>query len=379
MAFRPRLTRDGIANNPYYYANNPFEQSGYGLPNCTAYAWGRFWEEGEPPTRPNLSTGNAQDWYGNTADGYDRGSTPRVGAILCLSGGGGEGVGHVCIVEQINADGSIVTSNSAYTRNPDLMDSYYFYLETRQPPNYDPSGTYGFQGFIYNPYVNVTTASPYVVAAMCGNWWGESQVNPGIWESMVVKTWDYIYGTDGSNMGGYGLGQWTNTQDPYGNVSWRLRNLHDWVTSNGYQDGDGDGQLAYLPVENHWGNYPSPRLGYSSLTEFLESTSTSLSDLTYDFLYCWEGIGDSDFSRRYDFAQRCYLYILAHQNDDPSQYQWISKNEFLSEAETYNNVMVIWFWFSSGEPVPPTPIIKTSFIKYINKRKFMKRRGLIWR
>ena len=380
MAFTPRLDRNGMANNPFWYSDNPFYTTGdNGLPNCTCYAWGRFWEEGTPQTRPNLSLGNAQDWYGNTGDGYERGSTPKLGAILCLSGGGGVGVGHVCVVEQINSDGSIVTSNSAYTRNPDYMDSYYFYLETRQPPNYDPSGTYGFQGFIYNPNVNVITASPYVVSAMCGNWWGESQVNPAIWESLVPKSWDYIYGTDGANMGGYGLGQWTNTQSQYG-TSWRLKDLHDWVTSNGYQDGDGDGQLAYLPIENHWNNTPSPRLGYNNLTEFIESTSTNLSDLPYDFLICWEGIGSSDFSRRYGYAQQCYDYIVAHQNDDPAQYQWISGNRYLSEAETLNNVMVIWFWFSNNQPVPPRPpIIKKTLMLYVNKRKFMRKRGLIWR
>lgn len=39
MAFTPRLTDTGILNNPKWYAQNPFYQSNFGLPNCTCYAW----------------------------------------------------------------------------------------------------------------------------------------------------------------------------------------------------------------------------------------------------------------------------------------------------------------------------------------------------
>lgn len=48
MAFTPRLTDEGILNNFHWYSDNPFYQSGYGMPNCTCYAWGRFWEIGDP-------------------------------------------------------------------------------------------------------------------------------------------------------------------------------------------------------------------------------------------------------------------------------------------------------------------------------------------
>ena len=145
--FEPRLTDSGILGSPYYYSLNPFYNAGYGLPNCTCYAWGRFWEEsddGSYSNPPTLSTGNAEDWYANTADGYNRGSTPQLGAVLCLADGPYSGDGHVAIVEKINPDGSIVTSNSAY-------GGQFFYTETLQPPNYLPVAGYVFQGFIYNP------------------------------------------------------------------------------------------------------------------------------------------------------------------------------------------------------------------------------------
>lgn len=147
--FTPRLTSDGINGNPYWYSRNPFYNAGYGLPNCTCYAWGRFWEiadiNHDYSNRPTLSTGDAESWYGFTADGYERGHEPRLGAVICFADGPFSGDGHVAVVERINEDGSIVTSNSAY-------GGQYFYTQTLRPPNYLPAAGYVFQGFIYNPY-----------------------------------------------------------------------------------------------------------------------------------------------------------------------------------------------------------------------------------
>lgn len=146
--YNPRLSDAGMHGNPYWYSRNPFYQAGYGLPNCTCYAWGRFWEIGDPNhqyiNRPNLSTLNAEYWYG-ASDGYSRGQAPALGAVACWADGPFSGDGHVAIVEQINSDGSIVTSNSAWGGSD-------FYTMTLQPPHYLPAPGYVFQGFIYNPY-----------------------------------------------------------------------------------------------------------------------------------------------------------------------------------------------------------------------------------
>ena len=146
--FVPRLSSAGMSGNPYWYSRNPFYLAGYGLPNCTCYAWGRFWEIADSnhdySNRPNLSTSDAEDWY-NYNDGYERGSTPRLGAVLCLADGPFSGAGHVAIVEEIYPDGSITCSNSAWNGS-------YFYLTTLQPPLYLPTAGYIFQGFIYNPH-----------------------------------------------------------------------------------------------------------------------------------------------------------------------------------------------------------------------------------
>lgn len=39
MAFTPRLNDNGILNNPKWYSDNPFYQSGFGMPNCTCYSY----------------------------------------------------------------------------------------------------------------------------------------------------------------------------------------------------------------------------------------------------------------------------------------------------------------------------------------------------
>ena len=144
--FTPRLNEIGMQGSQFWYSTtNPFYPDN-GLPNCTAYAWGRFWEI-HPQVVPHLPTGNGEDWWGSVS-GYETGQTPRLGAVICFADGPYSGLGHVAIVEVINDDGSIVTSNSAY-------NGEYFYLKSGNASNnwgYEPE--YRFQGFIYNPFVN---------------------------------------------------------------------------------------------------------------------------------------------------------------------------------------------------------------------------------
>lgn len=119
------------------------ENDGSVLPNCTGYAWGRFMECQTNVTDCNLSRGNAEIWYSNTSDGYERGQTPKLGAVICWYST--QSGGHVAIVERINSDGTILTSNSAYSGSR-------FYMKTLDPANnYYMGDAYTFQGFIYNP------------------------------------------------------------------------------------------------------------------------------------------------------------------------------------------------------------------------------------
>lgn len=193
-----------------------------------------------------------------------------------------------------------------------------------------------------------TTVSAYVIAAMCGCFKRESGVNPGIWESLTPTTWDHEYQYDG--IGGYGLGQWTNVGTSHG----RCYNLHEWVTSNGYSDGDGNGQLAFLIHENYW-TAANSMMGFASLSDFLASDSTDLDSLTAEFLACWEGVPGNALEERQQAARAFYTYIDSHKTEPSSSWNWTSGNYYLGylSNEQYSNVMCA-YWFLNGY-VPPGP------------------------
>ena len=85
---------------------------------------------------------------------------------------------------------------------------------------------------------DITGSSAYVVAAICGNMWQESGINPGVWEGLQVASFSDLYH-------GYGLGQWTNVS-----AQGRLYQLKQYLDNNGYAADDGTGQLNFLIAEN---------------------------------------------------------------------------------------------------------------------------------
>ena len=156
MKFVPRLNAPS-GNNKYYIKTT---HGGYNrcividpvtgsvLPNCVGYAWGRF-EESADIKDCRLSTGNAENWFGFTGDGYKRGQEPKLGAVICWrkgqAGVASDGAGHVGVVEKI--EGDIVTiSMSAYKGTR-------WYLRTFIKGKYSYNNLI-FQGFIYNPYID---------------------------------------------------------------------------------------------------------------------------------------------------------------------------------------------------------------------------------
>lgn len=139
MKFIKRLT-EPTKDNKYFFEDN-FFQGKYGMPNCTAYAWGRAYEI--MGTKPDLRTradgiGNAKTWFGSKYCPYERGQEPRLGAIMCFDGT----YGHVAVVEEIKGD-NITVSQSSY-------GGPMFSTRTYKKGNYD-HGSLKFQGFIYLP------------------------------------------------------------------------------------------------------------------------------------------------------------------------------------------------------------------------------------
>ena len=145
--YYPRLNYEGTDTLDYYTTANPFftsywhnpdtgEDEWLWMPNCTAYAFGRFNENAQ---EHNYNTrwclGNGEDWYQVWLNkGYPTSLTvPVLGAAMCWTyTDGGEG-GHVAVIEEITYDGQgnplmITTSNSAWNH----------YQPPRYPQNAHP-------------------------------------------------------------------------------------------------------------------------------------------------------------------------------------------------------------------------------------------------
>lgn len=152
----PAYTRTAYGGYNSQIDGSPQPWPGSVLANCTGYVHGRWIEiAGHTADDFGISNGNANTYW-SYGDGYTRSSTPAAGAIVCY---GGE-FGHVAIVERVNADGSILVSQSNY-------GGTVFETLTLRPPSYAQYGV-TFQGFILNPYVivepdytvNVVNGSP---------------------------------------------------------------------------------------------------------------------------------------------------------------------------------------------------------------------------
>ncbi len=135
--FTPRLNAP-TSDNDFYFAKNIFYLGGYGMPNCTAYAWGRAYEI--LGSKPNLSHGNANEFWGyNLKSGaYSYGNTPKLGAVICWNG---SSCGHVGVVEKIEGN-KVTVSESSWSGT-------YFYTTTFTAGSENSVSVGGFQGYIY--------------------------------------------------------------------------------------------------------------------------------------------------------------------------------------------------------------------------------------
>lgn len=130
--FEPRLSSPS-RSNPYYNRSlNAYSQSGYGMPNCTAYAYGRIYEITDEA--PKISSGNAGSWWFSNKRNqyYEYGQEPKLGAIACWSG-------HVAVVEEINGN-TVTISQSHWGRR---------YFDTTTYSNPKTKFRQTFYGYIY--------------------------------------------------------------------------------------------------------------------------------------------------------------------------------------------------------------------------------------
>ena len=128
----------------------PMDPNANVLANCVGYASGRFNEiiniarDTGGCTYTTLNCNAVGFKERAEAAGLQTGSTPRRGAIGCC--GGGSGAGHVFIVERVDSNSRIYTSESGY-------GSTAFWNQTRDNSNgrWGMSSSYYFRCFIYLP------------------------------------------------------------------------------------------------------------------------------------------------------------------------------------------------------------------------------------
>ncbi len=158
MEFKPRLTRPEQGNKYYItkgaggysraIVGKPTDKYCNVLSNCVGYADGRFHEIAKRVEMDYFDPVNAENIYENAqAHGMKVGSEPKLGAAIVWEGIG-SAAGHIAIVEVINSDGSIVTSESGWNcSNP-------FWTTPRKKGvdgNWGAGSGYKFKGFIYQP------------------------------------------------------------------------------------------------------------------------------------------------------------------------------------------------------------------------------------
>ncbi len=222
----------------------------------------------------------------------------------------------------------------AHTDELPLDDQVSIYPQTSYASEWERLFRYG------NGATGGYGSSLYVIAAICGNWYQESQINPGLWQ-FGVGAWSDLYN-------GYGLGQWTNQPN-----SPLLLDMHNWLVANGYADDSGDGQVAYFLDENRWlttGTGSAWASIYPTLKDFLSSTDTNINDLTHAFMNCWEGLSDNSqwayLADRQRFANDFYNYLSANYNLPVSQ--WYTSDTYITLDKSQNNSIMLFRLLSAG-------------------------------
>lgn len=166
-------------NNKYYIrtvtgglngavAGDPTISTANVLCNCVGYANGRFNELWNDPDLEGIVkafhvqlTCNAENFIESAKrQGLSISSAPVVGGIMVWQKGstlsGGDGAGHVAVVERVYGDGTILTSESGWA-------SWAFKTVRRDNSNgrWSQSSAYKFRGCIINPNIkNVITPAP---------------------------------------------------------------------------------------------------------------------------------------------------------------------------------------------------------------------------
>lgn len=164
------------------------------LPNCVGYAHGRFCEI-LGYFHPDLPRCNAGMWIERLGKSLSWGKTPKLGAVAVWKRPGA--AGHVAVVEYLNSDGSVMMSESGYSKTWNTR----FWNSKRSGPNWYNS-SYHFQGFIYNPATEgITKVAPWDGGTPSGtNLAGDNRRYSGIYTGVGQNLTSYTGEDDMAGM-----------------------------------------------------------------------------------------------------------------------------------------------------------------------------------
>ena len=164
MEFIMRITKP--TNSPYYirkadggYSDackgKPTDPTATVLSNCVGYANGRFAEIIGKPCIEYQLVCNAENFIERAKSmGLKISDKPTLGGIMVWQKGktlgGKDGAGHVCVVEKIVNENTIITSESGYN----AKSPFWNQTRTNKNGNWGAGAEYKFRGCIINPSVN---------------------------------------------------------------------------------------------------------------------------------------------------------------------------------------------------------------------------------
>lgn len=190
------------------------------------------------------------------------------------------------------------------------------------------------------------------VAAMCGNAWAESTVNPGASGEGYVPQ-DHAYG----------LWAWTDWTGE--NPFYLGTQMKEWVEARYDTWTNGDGQVDCvltddLPNGSVWTQTSIPEYAYTNslypdMQSWIDSDDKDdVEEMCREWFLHWESPTslywfNYTWNQRLSFALLAYDYIMEHANDEEIT-DWIvdTQHIFLNQQQALNNCVMIYRFASAG-------------------------------